>query len=87
MMVFYKGMVLYTTITIVEQHLPHSEIWGLMSKIGVPSIMSACFTIKILPDMLSTKSTDNPMGLGRTGEQILKTPMGLDLYGGDWTRC
>ena len=57
-------------------------ICGLMSSTGVPSNMSMPLTAILVSEMDNTSNTESPMGLGRTGEQMLKTPLGPDLWGG-----
>ena len=48
---------------------------GLISRTGVPSNMSSPRTLSRRPATANTSRTDNPMGLGRLGEQMLKTPL------------
>ena len=55
-------------------------MWGLMSSMGVPSSMSSLLTSMFAPLVASTSSTEIPIGLGFTGEQMLNTPICLPLY-------
>lgn len=55
---------------------------GLMSRIGVPSNMSMQRTCSTLSFFFSTSRTDNPIGFGRLGEQMLNTPKALSRFGG-----
>jgi hypothetical protein len=54
-------------------------MWGLMSSMGVPSSMSSLLTSMFAPLVASTSSTEIPIGLGLTGEQMLNTPISLPL--------
>ncbi len=53
-----------------------------MSKMGVPSNISICLTVKIFLLIPTTLTIDKPIGFGLTGEHMLKTPISLSPWGG-----
>jgi hypothetical protein len=50
------------------------RVTGLTSRIGVPSIASRFATRTRLPSTARTRTRCSPIGLGRSGERVLKTP-------------
>ncbi len=49
--------------------------------------MSSPRTSTVEPCTDNTSTTDMPIGFGRTGEHVLKTPRGWSRVGGVWVRC
>ena len=62
----------------VQAPLVEHEMWGLISRTGVPSNISIPSIAMVQSDIETTFTMDMPMGLGRTGEHVLNTPLGLD---------
>ena len=58
------------------------ERYGLMSRIGVPSSMSMPRTRRTAPSRDSNSTTVNPIGFGRRGERVAKTPCCRSSLGG-----
>ena len=59
-----------------------SGTYGLMSSNGVPSRISTPSMLRTLPSIFSSRTIDIPMGLGRLGARVAKTPRSVvSIYG------
>jgi len=57
-----------------------------MSSSGVPSSISAPFTIRVPPSRLTSRTMLKPIGFGRHGERVANTPCSLSCMKGLVTR-
>ena len=57
------------------------DMYGLMSRIGVPSSMSTPWTCSEAPSRRRSSTTVSAIGFGRNGERVAKTPCG-DVFAG-----